>query len=68
MSATARTPDWGRKAADLYQPSYAREYRHHDDELGQVAAYEAFCAWLPSPTPTRPLPIGGRSRPPIELG
>ena len=46
MSTAARTPDWGRKAAELYEPSYAREYRHHDDELGQVAAYDAFCAWL----------------------
>jgi SAM-dependent methyltransferase len=37
---------WGRKAADLYEASYAREYRHHDDELDRVAAYEMFCAWL----------------------
>ncbi len=46
MSTPAPASEWGRKAADLYQPSYAREYRHHDDELGRVAAYEMFCSWL----------------------
>ena len=48
MSASTPASEWGRKAADLYQPSYAREYRHHDDELDRVAAYEMFCAWLRS--------------------
>jgi SAM-dependent methyltransferase len=38
--------EWGRRAADRYRPSYAREYRHHDDELDRVEAYEMFCAWL----------------------
>jgi ubiquinone/menaquinone biosynthesis C-methylase UbiE len=37
---------WGRKAEALYQPSYAREYRRHDEELDTVAAYEMFCSWL----------------------
>lgn len=46
MSSSAPASEWGRKAADLYQPSYARQYRHHDDELDRVAAYEMFCAWL----------------------
>ena len=48
MSASTPASEWGRKAADLYRPSYAREYRHHDDELDRVAAYEMFCAWLRS--------------------
>jgi SAM-dependent methyltransferase len=38
--------DWGRRAEALYQPSYAREYRRHDEGLDQVAAYEMFCSWL----------------------
>lgn len=46
MSTSAPASGWGRKAADLYEPSYARRYRRHDDELGQVAAYEMFCTWL----------------------
>ena len=40
------TSDWGRKAADLYEPSYAHDYRRHDDELDRVAAYQMFCDWL----------------------
>jgi SAM-dependent methyltransferase len=43
---SAASSDWGRKAEDLYQPAYARQYRRHDDELGRVVAYETFCAWL----------------------
>lgn len=43
---SAPSSEWGRKAADLYQASYAREYRRHDDELDRVAAYETFCGWL----------------------
>jgi SAM-dependent methyltransferase len=42
----APSSDWGRKAEALYQPSYAREYRRHDEELDKVAAYEMFCSWL----------------------
>ena len=38
--------EWGRKAADLYATDYARRYRQHDDELGRVDAYRAFCDWL----------------------
>ena len=38
--------EWGRKAADLYAPDYARKYRQHDEELGHVEAYHAFCNWL----------------------
>jgi SAM-dependent methyltransferase len=38
--------EWGRKAADLYAPDYARRYRQHDEELGHVEAYRAFCEWL----------------------
>jgi len=46
VSTSAPASGWGRKAAELYEPSYAREYRHHDDELDRVAAYEMFCDWL----------------------
>lgn len=38
--------EWGRKAADLYATDYARRYRQHDEELGRVDAYLAFCDWL----------------------
>ena len=38
--------EWGRKAADLYATDYARRYRKHDEELSNVEAYRAFCAWL----------------------
>ena len=38
--------EWGRKAADLYATDYARRYRQHDEELGHVEAYRAFCSWL----------------------
>ena len=38
--------EWGRKAADLYATDYARRYREHDEQLGQVDAYLAFCGWL----------------------
>lgn len=38
--------EWGRKAANLYAPDYARRYRQHDEELGHVEAYHAFCDWL----------------------
>jgi len=38
--------EWGRKAADLYAADYARRYRAHDDQLGNVDAYLAFCSWL----------------------
>ena len=43
---SAASSEWGRKAENLYQPAYARQYRQHDDELGRVEAYAAFCAWL----------------------
>jgi SAM-dependent methyltransferase len=46
VSGTAPASSWGRKAADLYQPSYARAYRRHDDELDRVDAYDMFCTWL----------------------
>jgi SAM-dependent methyltransferase len=42
----APSSDWGRKAEALYQPSYARAYRRHDEELDKVAAYDMFCSWL----------------------
>jgi SAM-dependent methyltransferase len=42
----APATEWGRKAADLYQPTYARAYRAHDDELAHVDAYAAFAEWL----------------------
>lgn len=38
--------EWGRKAADLYATDYARRYREHDDQLGNVDAYLVFCSWL----------------------
>jgi len=38
--------DWGRKAADLYRPDYARKYRAHDDELDGADVNNRFCAWL----------------------
>ena len=38
--------EWGRRAAVLYETGYARKYREHDDQLGRVDAYRAFCAWL----------------------
>jgi len=38
--------EWGRKAANLYATDYARRYRQHDEELGHVDAYLAFCGWL----------------------
>jgi SAM-dependent methyltransferase len=41
--------DWGRKAAELYRPDYARKYRAHDDQLDAVNAvdpYARFCRWL----------------------
>jgi SAM-dependent methyltransferase len=38
--------EWGRKAADLYATDYARRYREHDEQLGDVEAYVAFCRWL----------------------
>ena len=46
MKTGTPASDWGRKAEALYQPSYAREYRRHDEELDKVAAYEMFCSWL----------------------
>jgi SAM-dependent methyltransferase len=46
VKTNAPTSDWGRRAEALYHPSYAREYRRHDDGLDQVAAYEMFCTWL----------------------
>jgi SAM-dependent methyltransferase len=42
----ASATEWGRKAADLYQPDYARAYREHDDTLARVDAYAEFSAWL----------------------
>ena len=35
---------WARRAAALYETSYARKYRDHDDSRG--SAYLMFCAWL----------------------
>src|SRR4029077_19956601 len=46
VKTNAPASDWGRKAEALYQPSYAREYRRHDEGLDKVAAYEMFCSWL----------------------
>lgn len=46
MKTNAPASDWGRKAEALYQPSYAREYRRHDEGLDKVAAYDMFCSWL----------------------
>ena len=46
MKTSTPASGWGRKAEALYQPSYAREYRRHDEELDKVAAYEMFCSWL----------------------
>jgi SAM-dependent methyltransferase len=37
---------WGRKAADLYRPEYARKYRAHDAGLAMVGPYARFCEWL----------------------
>jgi SAM-dependent methyltransferase len=51
--------EWGRKAADLYATDYARRYRQHDEELGDVEAYRAFCEWLRE--------ICGRFRQPIDV-
>jgi SAM-dependent methyltransferase len=42
--SSAPLTGWARKAADLYEPSYARRYRTHDDTRG--SAYLMFCAWL----------------------
>jgi SAM-dependent methyltransferase len=49
VKSGASTTDWGRKAARLYQPEYARLYREHDEELAIVdacGAYAAFGGWL----------------------
>ena len=46
MKTNAPASDWGRKAEALYHPSYAREYRRHDEGLDKVAAYDMFCSWL----------------------
>jgi SAM-dependent methyltransferase len=43
---STQVTEWGRKAANLYETDYARRYRQHDDELGHVEAYRAFCRWL----------------------
>lgn len=43
---TGSVTEWGRKAADLYATDYARRYREHDEQLGTVDAYLAFCGWL----------------------
>ena len=48
-AGVSQTTDWGRKAASLYQPEYARAYRAHDEELATVdacGAYAAFSGWL----------------------
>jgi SAM-dependent methyltransferase len=46
MKPTAGRSEWGRKAAALYEPAYARQYRLHDEALGHVAAYETLSSWL----------------------
>ena len=44
---TASSSDWGRKAAALYEPAYARQYRAHDDELDRRRAVPSGSAeWL----------------------
>ena len=40
------TTPWGRKAAALYDSSYAAVYRRHDDEIVDVEAYLGFARWL----------------------
>ena len=40
------TTEWGRKAAELYQPEYARRYRAHDDEFEESAPCRQFADWL----------------------
>jgi SAM-dependent methyltransferase len=45
VSANAAS-EWGRKAASLYAPAYARAYREHDDELTESGVYGEFAAWL----------------------
>jgi SAM-dependent methyltransferase len=37
---------WGRKAAELYRPDYARRYRAHDDGIETTGPYVQFCRWL----------------------
>jgi len=37
---------WADRAAALYDGSYARKYRRHDDEIHAVEAYQAFCTCL----------------------
>jgi SAM-dependent methyltransferase len=40
------TTEWGRKAAELYQPDYARRYRAHDDEFEASVPCRQFADWL----------------------
>ena len=38
--------EWGRRAAELYQPDYARRYRRVDEEIRTGALVMRFDAWL----------------------
>jgi len=60
VKSRAPATEWGRKAADLYQPDYARRYRQHDDALAvhdECGAYTAFAGWLHEICTTFPQPI-----------
>jgi SAM-dependent methyltransferase len=50
MSATSAPKssltEWGRRAAELYQPDYARRYRRVDEEIRSGALVTRFDAWL----------------------
>jgi SAM-dependent methyltransferase len=45
---TAATPNgrWAAKASSLYDETYARAYRAHDEALDGTRAYEQFVQWL----------------------
>lgn len=51
MTSTLSAPkrsftEWGRRAAELYRPEYARRYRRADEEIGDGELVTRFGAWL----------------------
>lgn len=48
MTGHADVPatEWGRRASMLYERSYARQYRTHDDELSGVAPFVFLSDWI----------------------
>jgi SAM-dependent methyltransferase len=43
---TAAPTDWAARALALYDPSYARRYREHDDEFSSSEPCRRFAEWL----------------------